>query len=90
MQEAGEIQPARELLIDLLNEPEVRVVALRALANLGPIAQRHKKDELKTRRNLEIAGLSDKLKGRWGLKSLSIHKQPNVAEGRNRKRRTGL
>ncbi len=38
MREAGDVLPARELLMALLEEPEVRVVALRALARLGPQA----------------------------------------------------
>ena len=36
----GEAQPACPLLVDLLEVPEVRIVALRALANLGPGAAR--------------------------------------------------
>ncbi|MBI3922836.1 MAG: HEAT repeat domain-containing protein [Armatimonadetes bacterium] len=38
IRKADEILPARDLLIGLLENPEVRMVALRALANLGPKA----------------------------------------------------
>ena len=38
LRDASAILPARGLLIDLLDTPEVRMVALRALAHLGPEA----------------------------------------------------
>ena len=38
LRDASAILPSRELLIDLLGTPEVRMVALRALAHLGPEA----------------------------------------------------
>ncbi len=39
LREASQAQPARSVLIELLDRPEVRPVALRALAQLGPEAE---------------------------------------------------